>query len=623
MDKNNRIGLLLMGLVIIGFTYWNSIEAQKKAEAEKIEEEARIQDSIKNAALNPTTVPIDTPQVVITDNQIPEKTVSTAEVDTSITQAITVAVEEFYTLENEKLKLTLSSKGGRIVKAELKEYDTFESHYTDSIKNTPVKLYDTETSRFDWGYNDLGTTRHTEDQFFTAQESEEGITFTSENGNAVQSYRFSSKDPHLLEYDITLPDSKAELNWETTFVRQEKGMRSEREFTGFAFKKTNGDFKKFKAMKDGASKTESDKMVYLVQRQRFFNQTIFSTGIFQNTSMTSSFDKDDKVNIKTLKLSTEADLEAGKKTSMNILIGPNDRELLKSIDSKLVNILPKGVIGIPLVKWIAGLFNFMKPLSSNYGLIILLMTILIKLALSPLTYRSYLSQAKMAVLKPELAELKEKYGKDQQRMSQEQMKLYSKAGVNPLGGCIPSLLQIPIFFSLYYFFRTSIYFRQKPFLWAEDLSTFDSLIQLPFALPFSGGSSHLSIFAVLYGLALFVSMRTTQGMNGMAMSGGAGGPGGDMMKTQMKIMQIGMPIFLPLIFNAFPVALTFYYVCYNIINTIQTLVIKKFIINEDKIHAKIQENKKKVKKKSKFQQRLETAMKEAEKQKAAKGKNKK
>ncbi|MBX2844878.1 MAG: membrane protein insertase YidC [Saprospiraceae bacterium] len=606
MDKNSRIGFLLMGLLMIAFVFLNGREQAKKlAEQEELAqiEEARIQDSLNN-------LPADTIQIADVNSATP---LTTADPDSAQVTAAPEVVAENYVLENESLKLTFSTKGGRIVKAELKDYDNYPAFIGDTAAAvSPIQLYDAEKSRFNWEYNHEGQTLNTEAQYFNATESNGTLTFTSADGSVQQVYSFTD-NPYLVDYQLTLPDNSTELTWETTFLKQEKDMRSEREFTGFNYKKVDNKLKKYRPQKKDADKTIEGNVAYVVQRQRFFNQTLFSDGIFQNPNLDTQYDDKRDDEIRTLTMETSAQVKAGQPTDLQIFIGPNDRKLLKSVDKDLVNILPKGVLGIPLVKWIAGLFNNLKGLSSNYGLIILLMTILIKLALSPLTYRSYLSQAKMQVLKPELEEMRKKFGKDQQRMSQEQMKLYSKAGVNPLGGCIPSLLQIPIFFSLYYFFRSSIYFRQKPFLWAEDLSTYDAVINLPFSLPLAG--SHISLFAVLYGFALFISMRTTQGMNGMAMSGGAGGPGADMMKTQMKIMQIGMPIFLPFIFNAFPAALTFYYVCYNIINTIQTIVIKKFIINEDKIKAQIQENKKKEKKKGKFAQRIEAAMREAERQK--------
>lgn len=608
MDRNNIIGFLLLAILIAGY----SIYSKQKAEELKAIEEAKVQqnetdeqvadstanysDGIQSAEVNDTTV---------------------QNVQDSTTVATPVQNEEFTTLENDKLALTFSNKGGRIVKAVLKEHESYQSHYDDEESEfAPVTLYDAEHSSFNWTTNG----QQTQNTFFEVEETEQGIRFT--NGEISQTYQFSDENPYLIDYTANFGQAtEAELNWNTNFVLQEKDMRSDREFTFFAYRTANGKFKKFRKNKEQASKLVEEPLDYIVQRQRFFSQTIIGDGVFEGTQLTSSYDKDDPVNIKLLETETEVDLTNGS-ANLQLFIAPNERDILRTVDKSLVNIQPKGILG--LTKALAWLFDVFRPFFKNYGLLILLMTILIKLVLTPLTYKSYLSQAKMSVLKPEVAELNEKFKDDPAKKSQEQMKLYNKAGVNPLGGCIPSLLQIPIFFSLYYFFRSSIFFRQKEFLWANDLSTYDEVLKLPFNIPIMG--DHISLFAVLYGVALFFSMQmtTSMGMGGMptAPTGGGKDEGGmaNMMQTQMKFMKYAMPIFLPVIFNSFPAALTFYYFCYNVINAVQTWVIKKFVIDEDKIHAQIQENKKKPSKKSGFRKRLEEAMKAQQEMQKRQGK---
>jgi len=617
MDRNNIIGFILMGILLFGYMYFGSQKQMKLQEQQKIEQAiqdsiaaVQLADSIANApapVANNTTSEADNPQnssATPTSQEQETSANSAADVESSeSTTAVPVAEEQLFYLEDDKLKLTLSSKGGRIVKAEIKDYVSYPDYINEQTND--VALYQDSTSQFEYIVQQGSQLFSTGDIIFDGKKENGAIEFTADIGGKPfkQSYALSDI-PYVLKYNVNVDRtaSDVKLNWKTKFKLIEKGLRSEREFTHFAYKTAEGDFKKFRAAKETADKTIEEPLDYIVHRQRFFNQTLFSQGNFSNTEMRSRFSNDDESYVKQLTTTAQFDRNGEEAVKMNIYIGPNDRALLKTLDKDLPNILPKGVFG--LTKGLSWMYNNLRnALPWNAGLIILLMTFIIKLLLSPLTYRSYLSQAKMQVLKPELAELKEKFGKDQQKMSQEQMKLYSKAGVNPVGGCLPTLLQIPIFFSLYYFFRTSIFFRQKPFLWAEDLSTYDAIINLPAKIPLLG--DHISLFAVLYGVALFLSMRFTQTMNGGAMAAG----GNDMMKTQMKIMQIGMPIFLPVIFNSFPAALTFYYFVYNIINVIQTLVIKKFIINEDKIKKQIAANKKKVKKKSKFQQRLEEAMK--------------
>lgn len=605
MDKNNRIGFFLLALVAILF----SVYSRQKQEKLRLEEEAKQEQVQQEEQANANTDEINDSNTVSISPQ-EETTVNTQD---STVVAKPVIQTETYVLENEKLKLTFSNKGGRIIKAILKDYDSYETHFDNTVTDEEhVVLYNEDTSSFSWNVNG----KQTKSIVFNAnQNGNEAIQFTKDGMSLA--YEFDKENPYLIQYKANLGANEAELNWTTNFKLQEKDMNSDREFTFLAYETAKGKFKKFnkRVAKEKADRILSEPLTFITQRQRFFNQTILSpTNAIQSAKLSQSFDAEDKTEFVKL-LETEADVNLSNgAVDLEILISPNERNILRSVNKNLVNIQPKGILG--LTKALAWLFDLFRPMFSNYGLLILVMTLLIKLILTPLTYRSYLSQAKMGVLKPEVAEINEKYAKDPARKQQETMKLYNKAGVNPLGGCIPSLLQIPIFFSLYYFFRSSIFFRQKEFLWAKDLSTYDDILKLPFEVPILG-FSHISIFAVLYGIALFFSMQMTRSMGGpMGMAPTSGGSKKDgepdmqkMMQTQMKFMQYAMPIFLPFIFNAFPVALTFYYFCYNIINGLQTLIIKKFVINEDKIHAQIQENKKKPQKAGGFRKRLEDAMK--------------
>lgn len=609
MDKNNIIGFLLLAILIAGYSIYSR---QKAEELEAIEEAKKIQAEQQQNHTDSTANYVDTLHSALET----EPAVDSINQNTT-TVEVAQQEQELIVLENEKLSLTFSNKGGRIVKAVLKDYESYESHFSENENEfEPVTLYDAEHSTFNWTVNGL----QTKQTYFDIEKIENGITFT--NGELSQTYRFSDDNPYLIDYTANFGTAaNANLNWNTNFVLQEKDMRSDRQFTFFAYQTAEGKFKKYRNNKEEDSKLIDEDLDYIVQRQRFFSQTLLGNGVFTDTKLSQSYNKEDSVNVKLLETETEVELNNGA-VGLQILIAPNEREILSSVNKSLVNIQPKGILG--LTKALSWLFDVFRPYFSNYGLLILLMTVLIKLVLTPLTYKSYLSQAKMSVLKPEVAELNEKYKDDQAKKSQAQMQLYSKAGVNPLGGCIPSLLQIPIFFSLYYFFRSSIFFRQKEFLWAKDLSTYDEVIKLPFNIPIMG--DHISLFAVLYGVALFFSMQMTTNMGGMGAmptsSSGGKDEGGmaNMMQTQMKFMKYAMPVFLPVIFNSFPAALTFYYFCYNVINAVQTWVIKKFVIDEDKIHAKIQENKKKPKKQSGFRKRLENAMKAQQEMQKRQGK---
>ncbi|MFY7810844.1 MAG: membrane protein insertase YidC, partial [Flavobacterium sp.] len=245
-----------------------------------------------------------------------------------------------------------------------------------------------------------------------------------------------------------------------------------------------------------------------------------------------------------------------------------------------------------------------------YGLAIIMLTILVRLVLSPMTYKSYLSQVKMKVLRPEITELNEKFAKDPMKRQQETMKLYGKAGVNPMAGCIPALLQIPVFYALFSFFPSAISLRQKSFLWADDLSSFDSVMNLPFFIPFYG--NHISLFPILASIAIFFYMKMTTGDQPMQAPAQEGMP--DMGKI-MKIMIYISPLMMLFFFNNYASGLSLYYFISNLITIGIMLVIKNYIIDTDKVHAKIQENKEKPKKTSKFQQKLQDLMEQAEQQK--------
>ncbi|MGE5106044.1 MAG: membrane protein insertase YidC, partial [Sphingobacteriales bacterium] len=289
---------------------------------------------------------------------------------------------------------------------------------------------------------------------------------------------------------------------------------------------------------------------------------------------------------------------------LQLFYGPNDYKLLKSYNIGMHNIINLGQGIYAFVKylnrWIVmPVFNFLKGIFSSYGIVIMLLTIFIRLLISPLTYKSYYSGAKMKVLRPEIDELKKKFGHDQQLMSVEQMKLFRTAGVNPLGGCIPALFQIPIFFALFSFFNSSIDLRGQSFLWSTNLAAYDSIANLGFNMPFYG--NHVSLFTITATITSFLISWYS-----MSQTPDTGNP-------MMKYMPYIFPVILLGIFNSLPSALTWYYTVSNVITLVLQLIIQKVIIDEKKIHAEIQLNKTKPKAKSKWQERLEQ-MQDAQKQ---------
>ena len=361
---------------------------------------------------------------------------------------------------------------------------------------------------------------------------------------------------------------------------------------------------------------EADNIEWVSFKQHFFNSTLFYEDGFENSSLAVTADNDDTAALKYYEASLRLPYRAGTDQSydMSYYLGPNNYKILKRTGKDLedliqlspdfflfswFSIVTKGII-IPI-------FNFLEKFFSSYGIIILIMTLMIKMVLFPLTFKSYKSAAAMRVLKPEIDALKEKFGDDQQKLGTEQMKLYSSAGVNPLGGCLPMVLQMPILLAMYYFFPSSIELRQEAFLWADDLSTYDVILNLPFTIPMYG--SHVSLFTLL----MFVSSILYATVQPQMSSGGPGG-------AQMKYMQYIFPVFLLFLFNSWPAGLTYYYFLSNIITYGQSWAAKKFFINEDKLRERIQANKKKPKKKSKWQQRLEDIQKQQ--QEVAKQRNK-
>ncbi len=289
-------------------------------------------------------------------------------------------------------------------------------------------------------------------------------------------------------------------------------------------------------------------------------------------------------------------------------MGPNHYQTLKKMDIELEDVIN---LGSGIMAWVAifnkyliiPIFNFLEVFVGNYGLIILILTLIIKVILFPLTYKSYVSQAKMKLLKPELDELKEKYKDDQQGFAQAQMKLWGKAGVNPLGGCLPMLLQMPILVAMYYFFPSSIELRQEKFLWADDLSTYDSILNLPFNIPFYG--DHVSLFTLLMTVTSII-----YAVSNARLTGQQDGP--------MKYMPYIFPIMLLGIFNSFPAALTYYYFLQNVISYGQQWIIKQFFVDEKALHKQMQEKKTKPTNPNSFSNRFGRAMEQA--QKAAKEK---
>jgi YidC/Oxa1 family membrane protein insertase len=401
------------------------------------------------------------------------------------------------------------------------------------------------------------------------------------------------------------------LTWQVMGLHTEKDLGNERMSTQVYYRNKNGDNDYFTVRNDEKKVSDDGTAVWLGFRKQYFSTVLLAEDGFSKMETKFMIDAKDtsivaqNIASLTLPLKQGAGVQTG---SMKWYIGPNDYHTLMSYKLGLEDMVPLGYGIMAFVKYInkyalIPIFYFLAGFISNYAIIIMLMTIFIRLILSFFTYKSYLSSAKMRVLKPELDELRVKCGDDQQKFSMEQMKLYRSAGVNPLGGCLPMLFQLPILLSMYYMFPSFIEFRQQHFLWANDLSTYDSIFNFGFNVPFYG--DHISLFTLLMTasslfLAIYNRNMTPHDPN----------------NPMMKYMPYVFPVILMGVFNKMAAALTFYYTFSNLLSIAQQFIIQKYFIDEKAIHAQLQANKNKPATPSKWSQKLE----EMQKMQAERGK---
>jgi len=390
--------------------------------------------------------------------------------------------------------------------------------------------------------------------------------------------------------------------------KQEVNLVRERQLSTLKYMPENDDV--LKSMSTTANETldMTAPLRWISFGQQFFHATIMPSQPFQNSILDVKFQEADESYVKNYTVKSEM-IPTGDTASFDYSIGPIDYKLLKKEGNDLEQLVPLSQ-DILIFRWmkifniylIIPVFNFLSQFISNYGVIILLLTIFIKVITAPLSYKTYKSGVAMKILKPELDKLKAKFGDDQTKLSQEQMKLYGEFGVSPFGGCLPMLLQMPILFAMFSFFPSSIELRHEPFLWATDLSTFDTIVKLPFNVPFYG--AHVSLFAML-------SAFTQIGMSWYSQRLQPSSPQAEQMKMLMYIM----PVLFLFMFNSFPAALTFYYFLQNVLGMLQQWFFTTFIIKEDKIRAEMELSKKTPKKQGAFQKKMSEMMVEAEKQK--------
>jgi len=609
MDVNSIIGFVLIFGILIFMFYQNRPTpeelAEKEAQQELLDVQAAAAEGEKVAPLQK-----ETPVLDVNDST------AVASYKSQIGAfGFTAPIEGTTVLENDLLFLRINNKGGAIVEAKMKNFVTYDS--------IPVYLIKDGNSSFGLTFSTSDNrVLNTKDLFFEP-------SLTSANGNQVLSLKAKTSNNEFLEYryemkpndylvdftiksqglDRVINDAKpVTLDWRLKAIRHSKSLVYENRYTRLTYKHEDDKLSK---LSEGSDDEEVEQDVkWISYRQHFFSSILAADEPFKSAELSSTNLVEEESRTfgftKAYNSVMPLEVKGGELTkNMQWYFGPTDVDVLsKYEDLGLVESIP---FGWGIFGWInryifTPFYSFLGGMLPA-GIAIIIMTILVRLAMSPVTYKSYLSQAKMKVLKPEITELGEKFKDNAMKKQQETMKLYGKAGVSPMSGCVPAFLQMPIFYALFMFFPTSFALRQKSFLWADDLSSFDTVLELPFTIPYYG--DHVSLFPILASIAIFFYMMMTTGQNMPTQPG----------MPNMKFIMYLMPFMMLFFFNNYASGLSLYYFVSNMITIGIMLVIKSFILDNDKIHAQIQENKLKPKKENKFQRKMREMMEQAETQK--------
>lgn len=600
-DRNTVIGFLILGVLFIGYFIMNSREQQKFAvERARLDSTKRSQDSIhryQDSATRFKNAPEQTPAVEVA------KDTTTAGFVSALNGSETIT-----TVENDVVKIAFSNKGGQPRFVELKNYKGPDS--------SNVKLGGSNFDKISYSIAvEPNKTAPIDTLYFSGPQQS-----TAADGSKVVEYKLQSKEGHqlihqyivhpknyMVDFNITINgvpqvigSNSLNLIWQFDAVQQQKDVSYERTQSQITYK-SEGNYDSKNVM-GGNSHDFGSSINWIGVKQQFFNATIIAKNNFTSGNITwnAPTGTENKTVVQAV-ASLKAPLTGGQNATvpLSLYYGPTDYKILKQYGNDMQNMVNLGSGIFAFVKYInryviLPVFDLFSKFTRNFGIVILLLTLFIRLIISPLTYSSYLSGAKMKVLRPEIDQLKAKYGTDQQQMSMEQMKLFREAGVNPLGGCIPALLQIPIFFALYSFFNSNVALRGQSFLWAKDLSQYDSILNfgnIPLISSIYG--NHVSLFTIMAVVTSFLIS-----IYSMSMTPDQGNP-------VLKYMPYFFPIVLLFVFNKLPAGLTWYYTVSNLITLGLQFVILTYIIDHDKILARMAENRKKPKTKSKWQQRME------------------
>ena len=605
MNKSNIIGFVLIGLIMFGFSWYQSRQYREQAEAQaQLDSIARVE---RMAAMAIDSM--NRAQGIVPEDEVKVMTMP-AYKDSMLTEA-RLAQESIYKLSNDKMDIEFTTRGAQPYSVKINDYMTYDS----------TALYLVKPGYSQYGVNIFaGENVNTGDFVFQVVEKTDStivMRLPFADGGYIQQKYALSEGSYMVDNELSFVGmgnliprnvSMLDIDWSLVVPRLEKGFKNETQYSKLNYYFT-GDKKPeiIGRGKDGSKRVDT-KMKWFAFQQQFFSAMMTAENEFASADLALDFYSEEEYKAENKLMSCSArlrsDFQAG---SDNIVLpykfyfGPNDYKTLKSYDEKYEKIIP---LGGWLVAWFSRLviipcFDFLGKFISNYGLVILLMTLLIKLIISPLTIKSYKSSAKMQVIKPEMEKINAKYPNEKDAMKKQQatMELYRKAGISPMGGCLPMLLQMPILFAMFRFFPASIELRQQKFLWADDLSAYDSIWDFGVNVPLLG--DHLSLFALLMALTMFFysKMTSSQMSDDPNMAG-------------MKFMSVWlMPIMLFFICNNLSAALSYYYLLSNIITMIMTWYIRKYVVTDDKVRAEMMLNANKPKAKSKWQMRLEEAQK--------------
>lgn len=594
MDKNQATGLILFAAVILIY----SIFFASGPEIPPVETDTVAQtETVKEVAASST-------QDVLTGN---DSTLDATRIEKfGVLATLTQGDENEVMLENDLIQVKISTKGAQIKQVILKEYKSWTME--------PLILFDEQTSKMAFSLESQKGNLNLEDFYFQSEisnsENEEGVksqTLTlkaaTESGQLIQTFTLAegsyvvAKSFEVDRYTGFFTGNSLQMTWEDQIKAQEKDLAESRRKTEVNYYLSSDSYEHLGVGDDAEQELVEEPVKWVAFSQRFFTAGVIADSVFQNVNVSQSTPSDSLI-VRSMATSLSIPIENGV-AAVNFYFGPDKYKTLKKITEGFENNVDMGYFFVSWVNKyiIVNLFALLENYFTNYGIIIIIIVILIKMVLFPLTYKSYIGMAKMRVIKPEIDELKEKYGEDATKMQQEQMKLFSQLGVSPISGCLPLVLQMPFLFAMFFFFPNAIELRQESFLWADDLSTYDTFINLPFTIPFYG--AHVSLFTLL----MTVSQIVYTHFNNQLTT--ATGP--------MKNLGYIMPVMFMFVLNSYPAGLSFYYFVSNMVTFGQQALIKLFV-DDKKIRLKVEENKVKNvnKKKSKFQQRLEDAMRSAD-----------